>query len=313
MKTAIALITAALLSASALAAPAEGAPVGECEGVQVATGPKGKGYSLLFADIKKLCGTKVNLCEVNTTGGLDNLNNLSTKEADVGFAQLDTYNDMKVGDENIAGLQGVAGLNYNYLHIVAATAGYNVTAEKRMAGIKYGSDTQAIVITRFNDLRGKTVALVGSAQLLGRRLDKQLGLGMQFKDVKDDASAFELVKKGQVAAAFTVSGWPSGAVKTLTPDSGLTLVPFDGMVGDPYKIKSLNYKNLAVYNVNSLGIPNVLFTRQFTGARANNIAALQSCIAANLGEFKEGNYQPAWNEVKPGDVSGVPMFKKSGK
>ena len=313
MKTVIALISAALLSASALAAPADGAPSAECEGVQVATGPKGKGYSLLFADIKKLCGAKVNLCEVNTTGGLDNLNNLSTKEADVGFAQLDTYNDMKIGDENIAALQAVAGLNYNYLHIVAATNGYNVTSEKRMAGIKYGSDTQAVVITRFNDLRGKTVALVGSAQLLGRRLDKQLGLGMQFKDVKDDAAAFDLVKKGQVAAAFTVSGWPSGAVKNLTADSGLTLVPFDGMIGEPYKIKSLNYKNLAVYNVNSLGIPNVLFTRQFSGSRAANIAALQSCISANLNEFKEGNYQPAWNEVKGGDVSGVPMFKKSGK
>lgn len=313
MKTVIALISAALLSASALAAPADGAPSAECEGVQVATGPKGKGYSLLFADIKKLCGAKVNLCEVNTTGGLDNLNNLSTKEADVGFAQLDTYNDMKIGDENIAALQAVAGLNYNYLHIVAATNGYNVTSEKRMAGIKYGSDTQAVVITRFNDLRGKMVALVGSAQLLGRRLDKQLGLGMQFKDVKDDAAAFDLVKKGQVAAAFTVSGWPSGAVKNLTADSGLTLVPFDGMIGEPYKIKSLNYKNLAVYNVNSLGIPNVLFTRQFSGSRAANIAALQSCISANLNEFKEGNYQPAWNEVKGGDVSGVPMFKKSGK
>lgn len=313
MKKVTLFALALALSVNAFAAPADGAPAAECDGVKIATGPKGKGYSLLFADIKKLCGAKVNLCEINTSGGLDNLNNLSTKEADVGLAQMDTYNDMKVGDENIAALQAVTGLNYNYLHVVTSVNGISVTSEKRMAGIKYGSDTQAVLINRFSELRGKTVALVGSAQLLGRRLDKQLGMGMQFRDVKDDATAFDMVKKGHVAAAFTVSGWPSGAVKTLTADSGLTLVPFDGMIGDPYKIKSLNYKNLAVYNVNSLGIPNVMFTRQFTGNRAANINALQTCIASNLSELKEGNYQPAWNEVKPGDVAGVPMFKKSAK
>ena len=312
MKKIIACLTV-LLSLNALAAPAADAPGASCDGMQVATGPKGKGYSLLFADLQKLCGAKVTMCEVNTSGGLDNLNNLSTKEADIGFAQLDTFNDMRVGDENIAALQAVSGLNYNYLHVVVSTTGYAVTTEKRSMGIKYGSDTQNVTVARFTDLRGKTVALVGSASLLGRRLDKQLGLNMQFEDVKDDAAAFDKVRKGQVAAALTVSGWPSGAIKTLTTGSGLTLVPFDGMVGDPYKIKSLNYKNLAVYNVNSLGIPNVIFTRQFTGERAARVSALQKCLATNLTELKEGNYQPAWNEVRVGEVAGVSSFTAKTK
>lgn len=310
MKIKLFAIAALVASSVTIAAPVDGAPVADCDGIKVSTGPVGKGYSLLLADIKKVCGNKVSICEVKSTGGLDNLNNLSTKDADVGFAQLDTFLDMRSGDENISALQTITPLNYNYLHIIVAANGYDVVTEKRMAGIKYGSDTSNVTITRFTDLRGKRVALVGTASLLVRRLDKQLGLGMSFVDAKDDATAIAMVKSGQVAASFTVSGWPSGAVKGLDTSSGLTLVPFDGMIGEPYKIKSLNYKNLAVYNVNSLGVPNVLLTRPFSGQRAANIAALQSCILSNLNELKEGNFQPAWNEVKVGEVPGIPTFKK---
>lgn len=289
-------------AAVAMAAPAADAPAADCEGVKMATGAKGKGYSTLFADIQKL--VKVPMCEVITAGGLDNLNSLSTKEADIGIAQIDTWMDMKNGDENIAALQYVMPLNSNYLHVVAAVAG--VQGEKKFGFMK--GDTK--FINRFSDLRGQTVAVVGSAQLLGRKLDKQLGYNMQFIDAKNDGEAFEMVKKGQVAAAMSLSGWPSGTVKQLTQASGLTLVPFDAPVNEPYKVKALNYKNIAVYNVNSLGVANVLLSRPFTGQRAANVAAIQAGIKRNLTELKEGNYQPAWNEVNPNAaVAGMTPFK----
>jgi len=298
------IMIAFALGANVMAAPANDAPAADCEGVKFATGPKGKGYSTLFADINKLIGSKVALCEINTTGGLDNLNALSTKDADIGIVQIDTWNDMKGGDDNIAALQVVMSLNSNYLHIVTSVNG--VVGEKKFGVLK--GDTK--VINRFSDLRGQRVALVGSAQLLGRKLEKSVGYGMQFVDAKDDASAFEMVSKGTVAAAFTVSGWPSGTVKQLNQSSGLTLVPFDAPIGEPYKVKALNYKNIAVYNNNSLAIPNVLVTRPFSGQRAANVATIQSGIIKNLTELKEGNYQPAWNEVNPNaPVTGMTKFK----
>ena len=308
MKKSLILASLVAFAMSAFAAPAADGPGAECEGVKVATGPKGKGYSLLYADIAKVCGAKVNLCEVNTAGGLDNLNALSTKEADIGFVQVDAWNDMKNGDENVAALQSVLPVNNNYLHVITAVGGYSVQGEKKFGLIK--GDITQVVIGRFSDLRGKTVALVGSAQLLGRRLDKQFGYGMQFIDAKDDGAAFDMVKKGQVAAAFTVSGWPSGTVKSLTQASGLTMVPFDASISDPYKVKPLNYKGIAVYNNNSLAVPNVLVTRQFSGQRSANIVAVQSCITQNLSELKEGSYQPAWNEVNVnGSTGGITPFK----
>ena len=298
------------LSMSAFAAPSSDGPAADCDGVKVATGPKGKGYSLLFADVAKVCGQKVNLCEVTTSGGLDNLNSLSTKEADIGIVPVDAWSDMKNGDENVSALQSVLPLNYNYLHVVTSANGFAVQGEKKFAGLMKG-DSKQILITRFSDLRGQRVALVGSAQLLGRRLDKQLGYGMQVIDVKDDGAAFEMVKTGQVAAAFTVSGWPSGTVKALTQASGLTMVPFDAPIGEPYKVKPLNYKGIGVYANNSLSVPNVLVSRPFTGQRAAAVAAVQACITSNLSELKEGNFQPAWNEVNTSTViQGMTPFKK---
>lgn len=294
----------ALSTLGAYAAPANDAPAADCEGVKFATGPKGKGYSTLYADLNKLLGGKVAMCELNTTGGLDNLNALSTKDADIGIVQIDTWNDMKNGDENIANLQAVMPLNSNYLHIVTSVNG--IQGEKKFGLIK--GDVK--MINRFSDLRGQRVAVVGSAQLLGRKLEKSVGYGMQFIDSKSDAEAFDMVRKGQVAAAMTVSGWPSGTVKQLSQADGLTLVPFDAPIGEPYKVKALNYKNIAVYNNNSLAIPNVLVTRSFSGQRAANVSAIQAGIVRNLTELKEGNYQPAWNEVNPNAViNGMAKFK----
>lgn len=306
MKKLFAGFIVALFAGIAYAAPAADAPAADCEGLKFATGPKGKGYSTLFADIQKVSGGKLALCELNTTGGLDNLNALSTKDADVGIVQIDTWTDMKNGDDNVAALQYVMPLNSNYLHVVTSVNG--IQGAKKFGIIK--GDVK--VINRFSDLRGQPVAVVGSAQLLGRRLDKMLGYGMQFVDVKSDADGFAMVKNGQVAAAFTVSGWPSGTVKQLNQNDGLTLVPFDAPIGEPYKVKALNYKNIAVYNNNSLAVQNVLVTRAFTGQRQANVAALQATITRNLTELKEGNYQPAWNEVNPNVPVGA-MTKFKGK
>ena len=303
------LALAFAVSTVAFAAPSADGPQAECTGVKIATGPKGKGYSNLFADLQKVVGNRVQLCEVNTQGGLDNLNALSTKEADMGFVQIDTWADMKNGDDNIAALQAVLPVNNNYLHVVTSATGFAVQGERKFMGMMKGDD-KTVVINRFTDLRGQRVALVGSAQLLGRQLDKRLGYGMQFVDAKDDATAFNLVTKGEVAAAFTISGWPSGTVKTLTQASGLTLVPFDAPISEPYKVKPLNYKNIAVYNNNSLAVGNVLVTRPFTGQRAAQIAQIQDLIRQKLTELKEGSYQPAWNEVNLAtQIPGMQVFK----
>lgn len=307
------IVSAVLFSISTLAmsAPAADAPTADCEGITIATGASGKGYSALYADIAKVCGSKVKMCEVRTSGGLDNLTRLSTKDADIGFAQVDTWADMKNGDDNIAALQQVMPLNNNYLHIIVSTSGFIAKKANKYLG-KMGFDSdKTYPINRMSDLRGKPVIVVGSTSLLIRRIDQQQKLGMFIKDVKTDDEAIKILKTGEYAAVFSVSGWPMPALKDMSPDSGITLVPYDLPTTEQYRVKALNYKSLAVYNNNSLAIQNVMLTRPFTGQRAANVASLQACIMSNLDELKEGKYQPGWNEVNLNfEFSGLKKFKK---
>lgn len=316
-KIMFAVATAAMIamSTSAFAAKSDDAPSGACEGLKIGSGANGKGYANIVKDMIKVCGAEVNICEVNTEGGLDNLTSMSTKSLDMGLAQVDTWSTMKNGDENIAALQGVFGLNSNFMHIVTATNGFSVEGAKKFGGLMKG-DAKRVVIGRFSELRGQTVAATGSAQLLIRQLDRQFNYGMNIVDAQTDEAAFKLVSEGRVAAAVTVSSWPSGSVKKLNQSAGLTLVPFDATLpnGSSYGVRSLNYKNIGVYNNNSLAIQNLLFTRPFKGEKAQEVAKLKACIVKNLENLQEGDYQPAWNEIKNiEDTFGVPKFNANTK
>jgi hypothetical protein len=266
-----------------------------CDGLKIATGPAGKGYSKLFSDVNRVCGSTIPLCEVNSEGGLDNLGKLSMNEADVGFAQIDTAMYMQSGDENVRELLAVMSTNFNYLHIIVSSNGY-VTETKAWGGLK--KEQTVTQVRKASDLRGLTVVAVGSAQLLARKLNDSLNMGMNIVDASSDSAAFDLIKKGQAHAAMSVSGWPSGPISQLTSSGGLTMIPWDLMANMPYSVKPLNYKGLGVYNVNSLAIPNVLMTRPFKGTKVAEVSKLKACLKNALLDLQEGSYQPAWKEIK---------------
>lgn len=298
MKKIISMFAAMVLSMSAMA---------QVQTLKVATGPVGKGYSAIFKDMKSVCGDKVNLVEVNSSGGLENLSLLSTNKAAIGIAQLDTVMAMRNGDENIAGLQQVTPLNNNILHVVSAANGYVVKGAN-----VWNKDTVAY-IRNFTQLRGKRVALVGSAQLLGRKLDKSLGYGMQFVDVNGktaDMDAIAMVKAGQVDAMMSVTSWPAPVFDSLTPANGVVMVNYDAPSALPFTVKSVTYRGIGMYNVQSLASRNILLTRPFKGANSKAVAALKKCLFDNLLDLQEGEFEPAWKEVKVGDQDlGVTIFK----
>lgn len=293
------------------AAKVDGGPQAACEGLKVATGKPGKGYSKLFKNLTDATNNNPRLCEVITDGGLDNLTVASKKKADVVFAQYDQLKFMAQGDPNIAALQVVATLNSNFLHIVVNAAGVNQTGPKKMMIL--AGDTTNIRIRSLSDLKGRTVALVGSAKLLGRQLDKDMQLNMNFVEVEEDPAAFVMVQKGQVFAALTMAGWPSGPVDALTSAQGLTLAAFDGPTNNPlYTVKSYSYKKIGVYNQPALAIQNVLLARPFVGQKVNDVLKLKEAIAAALPDLKDGDFEPGWNEINTLDGK-VDWVKIEGK
>lgn len=295
--TAAALAFASLTAAAAVEEPIEAAAP-QCV-LKIATGPKGKGYSKLFRDIKSTCGATVPVCEVNTEGGLANLTLLSANQADVGFVPVDTIMDMKDSDENIGSLQSVMSLNNNLLHVATLTSGFTIQGKEKWGGLSREAST-TVRITKFSDLKGRPVALVGSAQALARSMDKRLGYGLRFVDKDTDEQALESLRKGEVFAVFSTSGWPSGIYGKLKSDAGVTLIPFDLTVQQPYAVVRKNYPNMGVFNVPFMAVPNLLVTRPFkaSGPNGRNVAALQRCITENLSNLQEGSFEPGWKEVK---------------
>jgi TRAP-type uncharacterized transport system substrate-binding protein len=270
-----------------------------CDGLKVATGPYGKGYSKLFADMVRVSKYAMPLCEVNTEGGLDNLTTLSIKKADIGIVPMDALKKLAEGDANIAALLVVATLNSNYLHIVTSANGYTIEGPKKYGVLK--GDAKTLRFSKMSELRGAPVALVGSAQLLVRQIDKLLGYNMRYIDVDSDDAAFKKVQSGQAYAAFTIAGWPHGQITRLTQASGLTLASFDVPIGSPYSVRPFSYKNIGVYNVQAVAVQNVLVTRPFSGSKTGDVAALKQMLERELLELKDGDYEPGWNEIKSFD------------
>lgn len=283
--------------------------------LRIATGKKGKGYSKLLADMQAVCGGKVAMSEVETEGGLQNLTILAANQADLGFVQLDTLQDMKSTDEAIGNLLAVLPLNSNLLHIVALSEGYKQVGARTWGGLK-APEATTIPLESLSSLKGLPVALVGSSQKLVRMLDRRNNLGMSFTDVDTDDQALAMVKVGHAAAMFSSSGWPSGVVGKLKRESGLKLLGFDLPVQAPYQVVRKNYNNLGAYNVGFLAAPNVLVSRPFKvgGVNGKAVTTLQACISKNLVNLQEGRYEPAWAEVKSlGDTSGWPRFSDSSR
>jgi TRAP-type uncharacterized transport system substrate-binding protein len=285
------------------------------EGLRIATGKRGKGYSKLFADLKAVCGAQVAMTEVETEGGLQNLTTLAANQADLGFVQLDTLQDMKASDENIGALLALMPMNNNLLHIVARIDGYSYQGPRRMGGMLAGEGL-TVTATKFSELKGLPVAVVGSARALGRVLDRRYAMELQFVDVETDEQALAKLKSGAVAGILSTSGWPSGPIQKLNRSANVRLLPFDMAVQPPYQIVRKNYENLDTFNHAFLAAPNLLVTRPFSSGGSNGkaVSTLQNCIQKNLKTLQEGRFEPAWGEVKSTSESyGWPRFIGAGK
>jgi TRAP-type uncharacterized transport system substrate-binding protein len=309
-----ALLLAAIFTSAQAQTPSQATTPDAHHVLRIATGAKGKGFSRVFADIESVCGGQVALAEVPTEGGLQNLSVLVANRADLGFVQVDTLREMKSSDDAIGRLQAVMPMNANLLHVVARRDGYPRRGIVRLPG-PLDHPWFNREVNAFSDLRGLAVAVIGSARKLGRSVDQEHGLDIRFVDVETDDLGLAMVKRGEVAAMLTTSGWPNGPVQALKRADGLKLVRFDLPSQGPYQKVRKNYDNLDAWNIEFLAADNVLVTRPFMadGAKGRAVQALQACILRNLTQLQEGAYEPAWRDVRqPTELESWPVFQAQG-
>ena len=197
--------------------------------IKVGAGEKDKGFDKLLKDIKSVCDHEIVVCgDPTTKGGMDNVGLLASNTVDIGMVQLDIFQNMRGTDEtNIGSLQVLFPLNYNLLHVLTRANGFEQrkAGEKKLGFFKGDDVVTTLRITKFSELRGKTVGLVGSANLMGRTLNATLGMSMNFVNYEKDSGAIADLKKGSIHAVMSVAGWPSGPVSSLKAGDGIALVP----------------------------------------------------------------------------------------
>lgn len=309
-KPAIRLVAAALLCLMAATTSAQESEVNS--GLRIGSGPDGKVYQLLVNDMKSVCGGTVPIVNVPSIGGIPNLMALSASKIDLGIVQLDTLNHMKNdGEENIQTLQAVMPLHGNMLHILSLRAGYKLGESSRLEQLINRDSRETKVVTRFSHLKGLRIAAVGSTSLLGDRLNKQLGYGMDIRKAETDDEAIHWLKQGVVQAVFTDGGWPMPSIERHKTESGLQLVEYDVAPPAQFSVVKRSYINLDAFKLPFLASPNMLVTRPFKpgGEMGKKVAALQSCLLKNLETLQEGRFHAAWKEIKnPTDTLGIPRF-----
>jgi hypothetical protein len=284
----------------------------------MATGPEGGVYARLARDIQTVCGKTVNVCAVNSKGGLQNLTMLSSSEADVGFVQVDNLTELgRLGNPSIQQLQAVMPMHANLLHIVTLKRGSRLSRLEMLGSVWGGSKDmpglgETRVFSKFSDLRKMQVAVAGSAVYSVQILDAQLGYGMTFVEATTDDEALALLRSDKVQAAFLTGGWPYKSISKQPGNSDLMLAITDVSVPPPLAMVKRDYPNLAAYGLHFIAAPNLLLTRPFKtgGDKSRYVDTLRRCIKSHMDELQEGDYSPAWQEIKDAsDTMGVALFR----
>ena len=117
---------------------------------------------------------------IASTGALQNLSSLSSSDAHLEIVQL---------------------------HVRALGQG-SLTGAMTVRGTAFPGTGKTVTVRKFSDLKGLSVALVGSARLMGQKLESQLGYGMLFLVADTDDEALAVLRAIEVQAVFTLGGCP---------------------------------------------------------------------------------------------------------
>lgn len=269
--------------------------VAQAQQVKVATGgPKGT-YHAMFTNIADKCGQEMAVIGVNTTGSLENLDKLVSKEVGAAFMQTDALFASAQG-RDLGNIKTLVAFHKESVHVVAP-----VNSGLKTTGNMIGMNKQDIVFTNAEDLTGYKVAAAGGSLITAQLIKLQGQLNWTIVPVADADAAIAAAKSGQVQAAVLVGGQPLGNVKALGTD--MKLLGFKQntveLLKTVYVSDRLSYPKLSGSAVPTLGTEALLVTRTVnTPDRLAALASFRSCILKHVPEWQDADgAHPAWSQV----------------
>jgi len=126
----------------------------------------------MFKELSNACGTEVPLVEVNSTGSMENVNNLVGNQVNAAFVQSDVLY-LRARTEELGNVKTLLALHSEQVHIVTRAA----------SGLKTGGVMRAARVPSLHSVRRPATAARGQTggaadpQGRSRRLRTNLGLG----------------------------------------------------------------------------------------------------------------------------------------
>lgn len=260
----------------------------------------------------------------------DNLAKLAASTVDVAFVQLDILETGARERANYQSLRAIASVNFNLLHALVRKSGFEVRGADREVSSWGGfkktmvpGDVTRITFSNVSDLKGYTVAAVGTAVDVVHFVNKNNNLGLEIIDRDrngvslNDATAMTMVQKGEVAAMFTISGWPHGMLREASADNkDLITVNFNLAPAPKQQIVTVDYDSLGVRGTKLLGIPNLIVAQGYEEGTPgyNNVKKFADCLMSKWKVLRNtrGNH-PGWKEASdPTNTYGWPKFAGGG-
>ena len=263
--------------------------------LKVATGsPKGT-YHALFTDIAGVCGNEMAVIGVNTSGSLENIDKLTSKEVGAAFVQTDSLFASAQG-RDLGNVKTLVAFNREMVHVLTMSA----PIVKPDSGT-FSFKKETVTFQTAEDLKGYRVAAAGGSIVSAQLIKLQGQINWTVVPVDSADAAITALKAGTVQAAVLVGGAPLGNIRALNSD--FKLVGFRPqtieLLKTVYVQDKVSYPKLSTTPVSTVSTEALLVVRTLnTKPRLAALAKFRACILRNVPEFKDADgAHPAWAGV----------------
>lgn len=246
-------------------------------------------------------GDRLRILPVVGKGAEQNLYDvLLLRGIDVGIVRSDGLEALK-RDKRLPGADRevayIARLFTDEAHLIA---GRDITDIRQLAGKRVNFDLQG-----------------SGANYTGRIVFERLGIQVEAMNV-DQPTSYEMLKRGEIAATFQMSGKPIPAVANLKAEGfHLVSIPYDPRISDVYlpaQFTRDDYPNLVSTDdpVETIAVSSILAVYNWPekSERYAKVARFVDAFFSKLPEFQKPPRHPKWAEVNlAASVPGWQRFK----
>jgi uncharacterized protein len=290
------IVFALLLATFALVVAAQDPPL------VVSTGSAKGTYSHMFKSMQALCGARVPMQELESSGSDQNIDRLINRKADLAFVQSDALQLTAMNDPRAseAQIRALVPLHPEEVHIVAKASLTKTQGGWKMPGFDKTFGGDKVALNSLADLGGVRVGAWGGSYTTARAIGFLGGIPYEVVQFDNEEQAKAALNKGEIAAIIAVGGQPLGFVSGL--DKSYKLLKIEAGLASKvkaYQATRVNYRNLGADSVETVAARALFVTRNYTTpSRRQRLTELRNCLLENEGELKEGTgHHPKWADV----------------